>query len=217
MRAGDLVSEQGGMTAARVVLARLRDLGGDVGYDHEGAIQAFIPDRADSEDLREALRANWPGLKAEAEREWLERVEEVRRVFEAAKATGRARGASQRQDWPNEFVFAVPAEATRKVDAIRDRALACGWTLDALYQNHGAQRFPASGGYGLACFVAGDREIGEVCSRWIEVIGPAPERHALRFYNPAVDQPWIQRGAPASTERMVVPNRARRRKSRNTA
>ena len=168
----------------------------------------------DSEDLREALRANWPGLRAEAEREWLERVEEVRQAIEAARAAGRSRGPGHRRDRPNEFVFPTAHEAICQVDAIRDRALACGWTLGGLYGDRGDHPFPAGSGYGLVCFLGGDREIGEVCSRWSEVVGPAPEGHALRFYNPAVDQPWIKHRTPATAERIAAPGRASRSESR---
>jgi hypothetical protein len=89
-------------------------------------------------------------------------------------------------DWP--FTEHVTADAVAKVDAVRDEALALGWTEAALYRNRGTLRFPYGGDWGLVCFVVGDASIGPVTREAIEV---RPARGAPhRFCNPNVPQPW---------------------------
>lgn len=92
-----------------------------------------------------------------------------------------ARGA-----WP--FTESIAADAVAKVDAIRDEALALGWTEAALYQNRSALAFPVGGEWGLVCFLAGDAVAGSVTREAITI------RHArgaqTRFFNTAVEQPW---------------------------
>ncbi|MBI2818145.1 MAG: hypothetical protein HYX72_14515 [Acidobacteria bacterium] len=95
----------------------------------------------------------------------------------------------------NRF-FAEPiAQSTvAKVNAIRDQALAIGWNESRLYQNHGRFRFPFGGDYGLVCFVADERHIGEVTNEHIEIlVGPPSRESRWRFYNPDVAQPWMGR------------------------
>jgi hypothetical protein len=86
----------------------------------------------------------------------------------------------------------VTARAVAKVDAIRQEAEACGWSEARLYQNQGRYGFPCGQDYGLVCFVDGDREIGAVTERFIEIVHGAktPRPGTLRFYNPDVPQPW---------------------------
>ena len=86
-------------------------------------------------------------------------------------------------------------QAVAKVDAIREEAMAKGWSEARLYQNQGRFRFPCGEDYGLVCFVDGDQEIGEVTERSIEIIhGPKSGRPStLRFYNPDVPQPWMKK------------------------
>ena len=68
------------------------------------------------------------------------------------------------------------------VHAIRDRALALGWTHEALYQSRGRLRFPFGQDYGLVCFIGVEDRIGNVAADAIEIIGP-PRREILRrFY-----------------------------------
>ncbi len=87
-------------------------------------------------------------------------------------------------------VAPVAPEAAALVNAIRDRALALGWTWESLYHARGSLRFPLGSDYGLVCYLkAGDR-IGDVTSHSIEIILPNNIRQ--RFYNPNVDQPWIK-------------------------
>jgi hypothetical protein len=88
----------------------------------------------------------------------------------------------------------VVTESTALVDAIRDRALAAGWTHDSLYRTHGSLRFPLGSEYGLICYLKPGDRIGDVTEQSIEIIGPNNVRQ--RFYNANVDQPWIRRIPP---------------------
>lgn len=89
----------------------------------------------------------------------------------------------------------VTSRAVAKVDAIRDEAMACGWSEARLYQNQGRFRFPCGQDYGLVCFVDEDREIGAVTRQFIEIIHGAntPRPSTLRFHNPDVSQPWLKK------------------------
>ncbi|MBI4905136.1 MAG: hypothetical protein HY820_15990 [Acidobacteria bacterium] len=77
------------------------------------------------------------------------------------------------------------------VDAIRDRALALGWTHDSLYATGGSSRFTMGRERGLVCYLRPDDRIGEVTTHSIEIILVNNVRQ--RFYNPNIDQPWIRR------------------------
>lgn len=83
--------------------------------------------------------------------------------------------------------------AIRLVDAIRERAIELGWTLERLYRHEGYHKRPFMGDYGLVCYVGMQDRIGEVTRQSIEIIGPPPRETRLRFYNPDVGQPWIRR------------------------
>jgi hypothetical protein len=87
------------------------------------------------------------------------------------------------------------ARARELVDAIRDQALALGWTMESLYFSEGYDRRPFAARYGLLCYIHGQDRIGEVTLQSIELIGPAPLQTRSRFYNPDVEQPWITRVA----------------------
>jgi len=91
-------------------------------------------------------------------------------------------------DWP--FAESVSPEAVGQVDAIRDQALALGWSEAGLYQNRGHLRFPNGDTYGLVCFLHGDRTIGEVTAQCIEIVSPRGSR--MRHYNRDVQQPWLR-------------------------
>jgi hypothetical protein len=82
-------------------------------------------------------------------------------------------------------------DAVAMVDAIRDRALALGWTHGSLYATGGSARFTVGRERGLVCFLKPDDRIGEVTTHSIEIILANNVRQ--RFYNPNVDQPWIRR------------------------
>jgi len=92
-----------------------------------------------------------------------------------------ARGA-----WP--CTEPVAADAIAKIDAIRENALALGWSEAALYQNRGHLRFPVGDEYGLVCFLGDDATIESVARDAVTI------RHvrgnALRFHNPDVEPPW---------------------------
>lgn len=81
------------------------------------------------------------------------------------------------------------AETVAMVDAIRDRAMALGWTHESLYQAGGSARFALARDRGLVCYLKPGDRIGEVTTHAIEIIRPNNVRQ--RFYNPDVEQPWI--------------------------
>lgn len=83
------------------------------------------------------------------------------------------------------------AEATAKVDSIRDRAIELGWTERSLYGTPGSTRGLRRRDRGLAGYLKPDDQIGEVSRRSIEIIVPNGIRQ--RFYNPDVEQPWMRR------------------------
>jgi|GEM_PF-2839955 hypothetical protein len=88
------------------------------------------------------------------------------------------------------FTEKVSPAAVAKVDAIREQALALGWSERGLYQNRGQFRFPYGEDYGLVCFIGDAQRIGEVTKQYIEIISPPPRENRLRFYNPDAPQPW---------------------------
>ncbi len=93
------------------------------------------------------------------------------------------------KDGNQPFTEKVSPSAVAKVDAIRDQALALGWSERRLYQNRGHFRFPCGDEYGLVCFIGETQRIGEVTKQCIEIISPPPRENLLRFYNPDVPQP----------------------------
>ena len=94
---------------------------------------------------------------------------------------------------PDRNTVAVSPESAALVDAIRDRAVAMGWTHESLYHARGSLRFPLGSDYGLVCYLKPGDRIGAVTRHSIEIILPNNIRQ--RFYNPNVDQPWIRRVA----------------------
>ncbi|MCX6624612.1 MAG: hypothetical protein NTY38_26835 [Acidobacteria bacterium] len=80
------------------------------------------------------------------------------------------------------FEHHVSEHALSQVHAIRDRALALGWTHEALYRTSGRFRFPFGQDYGLVCFVGAQDRIGEVAGDAIEIVGPPPRELRRRFY-----------------------------------
>ncbi len=97
-------------------------------------------------------------------------------------------------DW--RFTQRVRSSAVPKVDAIRDQALALGWSEAGLYQNRGRFRFPCGEDYGLVCFLDENKRVGKVTRQSIEIVGPPPQEYRLRFFNSEVDQPWIKKKTP---------------------
>jgi hypothetical protein len=92
---------------------------------------------------------------------------------------------------PARAVEKVSTEAVAMVDAIRDRALELGWTEQSLYGPGGATRALFAKVCGLAHLLKATDRIGEVTRQFIEIILPNGVRH--RFYNPDVEQPWVQK------------------------
>jgi hypothetical protein len=80
------------------------------------------------------------------------------------------------------FTQPVSDHALECVNAIHERALALGWTHEALYQARGSLRFPFGGDYGLVCFLNPDERIGTVAADSIEIIGPPPQGFRSHFY-----------------------------------
>lgn len=85
------------------------------------------------------------------------------------------------------------ARARALVDEIRDQALALGWSESRLYACQSYDRHSIRADYGLVCYIGVDQRIGEVTRQSIELIGPPPRETRTRFYNPDVEQPWVQR------------------------
>ena len=83
------------------------------------------------------------------------------------------------------------AGAEVAVEAIRDQALALGWTHERLYGRPASDQPGQRGDLVTALLRPGTR-IGEVTRQWIEIIGPPPYENILRFYNPDVEQPWVK-------------------------
>ncbi len=91
-------------------------------------------------------------------------------------------------DWP--ITHPVLVGAVAKVNAVREQALTLGWSEAQLYQNRGRFTFPCGEDYGLVCFLDEGEEVGEITRQSIEIINAHGNR--LRFYNHAVDQPWLR-------------------------
>lgn len=65
----------------------------------------------------------------------------------------------------------VTSQAVAKVDAIREEAMANGWSGGTPLSEPGSVSVSlAARDYGLVCFVDGDQEIGEVTERFIEIV-----------------------------------------------
>jgi len=97
---------------------------------------------------------------------------------------------------PRSAAHHIRPEAHGMVDAIRDEAVALGWTLEALYRARGRFRFPLGDEYGLVCFLGAEDRIGRVAADSIEIIGPPPQGFCSYFYNPNVEHPWKRRVEP---------------------
>jgi hypothetical protein len=94
------------------------------------------------------------------------------------------------------FTERVSAEAVAAVDAIRDQALALGWTIPGLYQNRGRLSFPHGPEWGLVTFLSHGRRIGSVTREFIEIVNPGLRETRNRFPNMEVEQPWLKKVAP---------------------
>ena len=83
------------------------------------------------------------------------------------------------------------ARARALVDAVRDQALALGWTHERLYGRPASDQPGQRGDLVTALLRPGTR-IGQITRQWIEIISPPPHENTLRFYNPDVEQPWVK-------------------------
>jgi hypothetical protein len=97
---------------------------------------------------------------------------------------------------PFRFTERVSAEFVAAVDAIRDQALALGWTIPKLYQNRGRLSFPHGPEWGLVTFLSHGRRIGSVTREFIEIVNPGLRETRNRFPNMEVEQPWLKKVAP---------------------
>ena len=84
------------------------------------------------------------------------------------------------------------AEATAKVDVIRDRAVELGWTERSLYGAPASASAVRRRDRGLAGYLRPGDQIGEVSRESIEIILSSGIRQ--RLYNPDVEQPWVKKG-----------------------
>ena len=87
------------------------------------------------------------------------------------------------------------SRAREMIAAIRERALALGWSeahLSAVPPD--AHYGEVATGSGLVCYLRPGDQIGEVTREAIEVILSSGVRQ--HFYNPEVEQPWIRRASP---------------------
>jgi len=83
------------------------------------------------------------------------------------------------------FYHPVAPSAVERVDAIREQALALGWTEAMLYQNRGRFAFPCGQEYGLVCFLGVRKAIGRITADTIEICATRPGGATLTFSHPA--------------------------------
>ena len=83
------------------------------------------------------------------------------------------------------------ARARALIEAIRDQALALGWTHERLYGRPASDQPGQRGDLVTALLRPGTR-IGQITRQWIEIISPPPHENSLRLYNPDVEQPWVK-------------------------
>ncbi len=82
------------------------------------------------------------------------------------------------------------------VDAIRDQAIALGWTMHQLYCNVRI----ANRDWGLVCYIGPEDRLGTITRQSIEIVHrTAAGTHSLHFYNHEVEQTWLKMGTPEVT------------------
>jgi len=91
------------------------------------------------------------------------------------------------EDGSFPFTHPVAPEDISKVDTIKDEAQALGWMDMQLYQNRGRFAFPCGQDYGLVCFLAGEKRIGEVTKDYIEILSSKARGIKYRFFNPLTE------------------------------
>jgi hypothetical protein len=80
-------------------------------------------------------------------------------------------------DWP--FHEPVSTDAVEQVDAVREEAIALGWSEPSLYQNRSLYRFPCGQDYGLVCFLSRGRSVESVDAQAVAI--RTRGGHLLRF------------------------------------
>ncbi|MHB9023451.1 MAG: hypothetical protein ACYC7E_04670 [Armatimonadota bacterium] len=80
----------------------------------------------------------------------------------------------------------VSLAAVEQVDAIREQAIALGWTDAMLYQNRGRFVYPYGQDYGLVCCLGKDRVIGVITHDTIEIHTLRSPGATLSFSRPPV-------------------------------
>lgn len=118
-----------------------------------------------------------------------ESVEAAIRQFDFAKYVPPVNPQPEPYFYPatGEWKFSkqVTRRAIRKVDTIREAAMAKGWSEARLYQNRGQFRYPLGNDYGIVCSLKPNDEIGEITETYIELIhiDVAGRKSPLKFYN----------------------------------
>jgi len=86
---------------------------------------------------------------------------------------------------PGEWLFeeSPSFDDFLKVNDIRERAHAVGWTDADLFQTSGRYKFPCGQDYGLVCFLSG-RRIGEVTADGVALASEKPGGAVLTFHRP---------------------------------
>lgn len=94
---------------------------------------------------------------------------------------------------PNKFCDKSNPEAEQQILAIESQALALGWTWKQLWFNSKRPDLR-----GLASDIQKDQIITQVTRQYIQLerISPTGKLEVQRFYNHAVDQPWLQECSP---------------------
>ncbi len=125
-----------------------------------------------------------------------ERLAQGSKTIENEFDTGAPTGAYRYPSDATGAYHPVSKTALALVDAIRDQAIAAGWTMNQLYRNVGI----ANRDWGLVCYIGPEDRIGTITRQSIEIMHrPSAGTRSLHFYNHEVDQPWLKTGTPEVT------------------
>jgi len=133
------------------------------------------------EDMRVAFNAIHEFAMAHLpERDLLRAVERMRpKYYDPPKPFSRPGRRVEVEGAPRGK--SVSALAVAQVDAIREAAMAVGWSRADLYNTTGRFAFPYGGDYGLVCFLNDSTRIGEVAADWVEIFHGSRQQ-PLRLY-----------------------------------
>jgi|GEM_PF-6702728 len=138
-------------------------------------------------------RQNMSRVAVECRGIYLQGQDDSRSRKEAGSQAAGAGRSLERENWNKScvcganFRFSAPVlpSAVRKVDSIREIAEAKGWPIWRLYRDRAEFPFPFGEGYGLACFLGPNDEIGEIAEAFIEIVRVRAGRKSVtRFSNP---------------------------------